>query len=231
MRSRLRSIGGARGLLARARVSIAPGFVAALALSVALTATAAESYLLEPNVAVAGKTQEAWSRAWWEWAGSFEQRLSPIADATGERCGLKQGSKVWFLAGTYDTGRTIRTCTVPRGRHLFFPLVNYVVMPRGPSPVNCEQAALSAERLTDDPARLILEIDGQRYEDLAVHRLATPECFDIGARAEPPVRVYPTAANGYYVMLKPLPPGRHVINFGGILPSILQAVTYTLTVE
>ena len=43
--------------------------------------------------------------------------------------------------------------------------------------------------------------------------------------------VYPSAANGYYVMLRPLPPGRHTLNFGGVLPSMLQAVTYTLIVE
>jgi len=28
-----------------------------------------------------------------------------------------------------------------------------------------------------------------------------------------------------------LPPGKHTINFGGILPSMLQAVAYTLIVE
>ncbi len=32
-------------------------------------------------------------------------------------------------------------------------------------------------------------------------------------------------------MLRPLPPGHHVINFGGALPGMLQAVTYTLDVE
>ena len=32
-------------------------------------------------------------------------------------------------------------------------------------------------------------------------------------------------------MLRPLAPGRHTLNFGGVLPSMLQAVTYTLIVE
>jgi hypothetical protein len=186
---------------------------------------------LAPDTSVEGMTQEEWSRAWWQWAGSFEWKSSPVADTTGEHCALKQDGKVWFLAGTYDTGRTIRTCTVPRGRYLFFPLVNYVVMPRATNPLSCAQAMSSAARLTDSPSRLVLEIDGERYEDLTVHRFATQECFDIGVRAKPAMRVYPTAANGYYVMLKPLPAGTHVINFGGILPSIVQAVTYTLTVE
>ncbi|HUQ51517.1 MAG TPA: hypothetical protein VM692_04800 [Gammaproteobacteria bacterium] len=39
------------------------------------------------------------------------------------------------------------------------------------------------------------------------------------------------AANGYYVMLRPLPPGKHTINFGGALPTNVQLVTYTLIVE
>ena len=56
-------------------------------------------------------------------------------------------------------------------------------------------------------------------------------CFDIGVLVAPPVRMYPTAANGYYAMLRPLPPGTHTIDLGGILPSMAQAITYTLIVE
>jgi hypothetical protein len=44
-------------------------------------------------------------------------------------------------------------------------------------------------------------------------------------------QVYPAAADGDDVMLKPLPSGRHTVNSGGVLPSLLQAVTYTLIVE
>jgi hypothetical protein len=32
-------------------------------------------------------------------------------------------------------------------------------------------------------------------------------------------------------MLRLLPPGTHTLNFGGVLPSMIQAVTYTLVVE
>lgn len=53
----------------------------------------------------------------------------------------------------------------------------------------------------------------------------------MGAFAEPKYRVFPSAANGYYVMLRPLSPGEHVLNFGGMLPTMSQAVTYTLLVE
>ena len=53
----------------------------------------------------------------------------------------------------------------------------------------------------------------------------------MGALAEPRVQMFPSAANGYYVMLRPLAPGKHVLNFGGMLPGMSQAVTYTLLVE
>ena len=41
----------------------------------------------------------------------------------------------------------------------------------------------------------------------------------------------PSAASGYYIMLRPLSRGTHTLNFGGILPDNTQAVTYTLKVE
>jgi hypothetical protein len=184
---------------------------------------------VEPGEPVAGMTQAEWSRAWWQWAGSFDMRDSPVGDRTGERCASRQQGDVWFLAGTYGTARTIRRCVVPRGKFLFFPLINYVVMPRGEG-ADCSRFVRDAARVTDDASLLIVDIDGRRLDRLAEYRQVT-DCFDVGTRATPPVHIYPSAANGYYVMLKPLPVGTHELNFGGVLPSMSQAVTYTLVVE
>ncbi|HVJ29716.1 MAG TPA: hypothetical protein VNA66_05345 [Gammaproteobacteria bacterium] len=194
------------------------------------SALAQKSYLLPPDALVANQTQEDWSRSWWQWAASFERAESPVADTTGEQCGGHQSGDVWFLAGTYETKRTFRTCRVPRDKHLFFPLINYVVMPSR-KPISCEAVTNTAARMTEAVSNLVLRIDGERFDDLTLHRQATRECFDIGELLAPPVRMYPSAANGYYAMLRPLPPGKHVIDFGGILPSMAQAITYTLTVE
>jgi hypothetical protein len=202
-------------------------------LLVTCSASAGESYLVAPDEPVAGVSQEDWSRTWWQWAASFEQAESPIADRTGELCANKQSGNVWLLAGTYGSARTIRTCTVPRGKYLFFPIVNYVVAPnpRSTEGLTCAQAIATAARMTDGLTRILLEINGQPYDGLVEHRQATRECFDLGELSTPPARLYPVAANGYYVMLRPLPPGKHVVNFGGALPSIVQLVTYTLIVE
>ena len=40
-----------------------------------------------------------------------------------------------------------------------------------------------------------------------------------------------TRLRGKRLKLKPLSPGRHELNFCGILPEMAQAVTYTLIVE
>lgn len=206
-------------------------FLFASLLVAGTAAHAADSYLLPPDRRVAGQSQEEWSRAWWQWAGSFARHESPIADRTGELCASRQSGDVWFLAGTYGTRRTLRTCRVPRGKYLFFPLVNYVFMPTREESMTCDGVKADAARMTDRVSLLVLEIDGVRHSGLEKHRQATGKCFDMGALAQTGVRIFPSAANGYYMMLKPLPPGEHQINFGGALPGILQAVTYTLIVE
>ena len=78
---------------------------------------------------------------------------------------------------------------------------------------------------------LALDLDGQKALDLAVFRQATSKCFDAATRRPGGVRVFPSAANGYYVMLSPLSPGKHVLKFGGVLPQMSQAVTYTLLIQ
>lgn len=193
---------------------------------------AQDEIVVPPTESVANISQSDWSRVWWQWAGSFDASDSPIADRTGSNCGSKQRGPVWFLAGTYGTARTKRSCTVPRGKYIFFPLINYVVMPQKEACASCcGSYAETAKAITDHPLNLVLEVDGRRVENLASYRQATAQCFDMGSLASPPYRVFPSAANGYYVMLRPLPPGKHVLNFGGVLPDMSQAVTYTLLVE
>lgn len=179
---------------------------------------------------VGGLSHSDWSRSWWQWAASFDQRNSPVADRTGEYCELKQAGPVWFLAGTYGTKRTVRACTVPSGKYLFFPLINYVVARGLNSRSNCLSLMSEAAELTDGVSALVLEIDGVRSSGLEIHRYAPSTCFNLAGRSLTGADSL-AASNGYYVMLRPLRPGRHTVNFGGALPGMLQAVTYNLIVE
>jgi hypothetical protein len=37
-----------------------------------------------------------------------------------------QRGPVWLLAGTFSGGSATRSCSIPQGEWLFFPVVNYV---------------------------------------------------------------------------------------------------------
>ena len=62
---------------------------------------------------------------WWQWG--FESGEDVIGDPTGEFCDVNQPKgNIWFLAGNRG-GTTERTCTIPEGKHLFFPVLNTIV--------------------------------------------------------------------------------------------------------
>ena len=82
-----------------------------------------------------------------------------------------------------------------------------------------------AADLTNNATALVLEVDGKSFHSLDSHRFATT-CFSLVA-GQPADAV----ANGYYVALRPMAKGKHVLNFGGTLPSMAQDVTYNITVE
>ena len=203
----------------------------AVPLLICMSAQAADPNLVEPGRRVAGSSQAEWTRAWWQWAASFDQSRSPVADTTGALCASGQQGPVWFLAGTYGTGRAVRTCTVPAGKYLFFPLINYVMFPRQDDDVSCSALVQGAKDVTDGVSNLVLRVDGRDIEGLGVQRLSSQGCFDLGKRKRPPEIVFPVAADGYYAMLKPLAPGRHTLEFGGVLSSMTQAISYTLDVK
>jgi hypothetical protein len=199
------------------------------ALTLALLLAAAlpcQAQLIPPAKAIAGASQEEWSKRWWHWALSFDDEDSPVADADGSLCANGQSGPVWFLAGTYGTGRAVRSCRVPAGKTLFFPLANFIAFPPDDEREACASLMLRAEQLTDAPAALVLELNGRRFTGLEAHRQATRGCFLVA-----PDDDAPAAANGYYVALGPLKRGRYTLNFGAILPSLSQAVTYTLDVR
>lgn len=166
---------------------------------------------------------------WWQWAASFDYEKSPVADRTGELCAAGQDGPVWFLAGVYGSAPVKRSCEVPAGKWLFFPIVNFVVFPSGERTATCEHMIAEAQASTDDPLDLAVFVDGAPVENLTQHRQASVECFNLGEVTGS--EIFPSASDGYYVMLQPLPPGKHEIRWGGVLPTLRQAVVYEIVVK
>jgi hypothetical protein len=58
---------------------------------------------------------------WAQWSLSIPFDVNPVVnDETGALCMVGQQGPVWFLAGN----ATMRSCTVPEGTSLFFPVIN-----------------------------------------------------------------------------------------------------------
>jgi hypothetical protein len=84
-----------------------------------------------PSLQAYGKTVGEWSAHWWQWAQRVPIGVTgdqnPLTDTTGQYCGRGQSGPVWFLAGVWGSlaGTPVsRTCYVPLGKAMLFPIVN-----------------------------------------------------------------------------------------------------------
>jgi len=176
--------------------------------------------------------QAALTAGWWNWVAGFPAASSPL---TSEGCDTTQTGHVWFLAGSASSDPVRRRCTVPTGTRLVVPVVNTLCSPVFGDPPAVEACTADLAANIDLPS-LRAWVDGRPVP--IVH--ATTGVFTLTAVAGTPFATPqapdggtgPAAAEGYWVFVRPLPPGRHRIRvtgtaFGG---AFAQDVRYCLTV-
>jgi len=197
-----------------------------------------------PNENVLGMSYGDWSAAWWQYILLFTNDVSPYADTTGQYCNEGQGGPVFFLVGG-PVNPTIRSCTIPAGKALFAPIINFEcssVEPDGFQGRNDQEARACAALWDDgtDIKHLKFTIDRKKVKGLGDFRVQSPFYYFnmmpefnnfLGVDATEGYSV----SDGYWVMVKPLSPGTHVIHFEGSVASgpgagAVQNVTYNLTV-
>lgn len=186
----------------------------------------------------AGGRYRTLAAKWWAWA--IDEELAPIIETGSVDCAAGQQGKTWFLAGSFfDIGPVVRECSIPAGTKLFFPVVNaFAAAPPGqtactpvpePTPRQKQEHLECAASLIDpfDPADLTATVDGEAVplvraaSALFPFHLDDPNIFGV------PAGTYLETADGYWVLLDPLPPGEHTIRFAA--DPVLD-VTYEITV-
>ena len=222
---------------------------AAITLGVAFTHASARAdepmhrlRIAEPGSKIFGKSYNEWTEEWSNWAFQFPAARSPILDPDGRFCDQGQRGKVWFLAGAFvGADPVVRTCRVPPGKALFFPIVSGLSfppefpeegdpcldLPEVIDQVRCDVSADIAPVIS-----MSVTIDGVPVADPFAYRVpSSPGGFafnipegsiltDLGFPAG--VR-FPAVADGYWLMVKPLGPGEHTIHIfaeledGGVL--------------
>ena len=218
-------------------------------------------FLMPPAVfprdsVVFGKTYADWSAAWYQWVSSMPANANPIFDTA--TCDTGQSGPVFFLGGKFcrigddkcSPNSFERSCTVPAGKALYFPVLNSQCIDEEAKTDNCSGASAFITQMRAivagviDPATdLGVTIDGKKLKgnlktdyrvQSTVFTAVLPDDNFLKAIGENiGAGTYWGVDDGIYVMLQPLHKGSHTINFKGTLPQYgfsLNA-TYHLTVQ
>jgi len=203
--------------------------------------------ILPPQSHPHGHTYGEWAARWWQWALETPASVNPFIDMTGEHCDGGQLGHVWFLAGVLGGGSATRTCNVPRGTALFFPVVNiaWFAFTTDPPEERTETFVRNAAAATCGTAvALEADIDGVKVNDPFQYFEQSP-LFDVqlppdnlfGATTTdiPELLLSPSVDEGYYLFLAPLSPGKHTLHWSGSWEKPENCpnldVTYNLTVR
>jgi hypothetical protein len=201
--------------------------------------TAADPCVFSPDANPYGKSYGDWAADWWQWALAQPGESNPLNDATGEFCKEGQFGKVFFLAGSLNGTAVNRTCEVPAGNALLFPVVNaaYISLKSdSPQQQTLEFLRTQASSGVAGASSLTTTIDGvsvpdimQQYREKSTpfskvlpegNILGIPQLFSLGLGVD----------EGWYLVVKPLAAGSHTIHFTGSLPTFKVDVTYDITI-
>ena len=211
-----------------------------------------KSYADEINPGVAsisskpyGKSYGEWSFQWWQWFSLIPTGTNPGEDKTGKNCALNQNdSNMWFLTLTFGFDNATRTCTIPAHKSIFVPLLSNICDRSEYPELSAREDLLKcAQQFNEGIQRsLFLEVDGRQIKSLESYRASSPltnitwpEHNVFGGIAGS----FASVADGFYVILDPLPTGKHEIHVKTLLVNnpkgegsgATHDVTYHLNVE
>ncbi|MBA2534116.1 MAG: hypothetical protein H0V21_03830 [Rubrobacter sp.] len=188
---------------------------------------------------------------WWQWALAEPVSDNPLVGGdpnySEDQCDGQPLSEVpgkkWFLAGSFDGSTVERTCTMPVGTQLFFPVGNVIYV--NTDPTDTEQLARDYvngfidSMLADPEFEIRVTVDGKQIKSKRIVRTDSP-LFTVTlpenslfSRFGVPAGEYDAVADGLWAVLPPLSKGEHTIHFEISAPSLdfSQGNTYHLSVE
>jgi hypothetical protein len=226
------SCGKILSILERCMNCIAKSVVAGIAIGLGVMCQAARAGAESDGLS-------ALSAQWWQWALSIPAPINPVSDTTGANCFIGQRGPIWFLAGSTTGLPTVRTCTVPEGAALFFPVINAI----GINTPVCDGRSFSVAELRagaaatiDSATGLSVLLDNRSIRGLQrvrseIFATVFPQDNLFGAACLGQGQIYsPSVDDGYYVKLPGLRQGMHHLSIRGTAAGFSVDVFYTLSV-
>ena len=165
----------------------------------------------------AGLTYGEWSARWWQWFWATSTADAPTLDTTGVMAGEGQSGPVWFLTWPLVEPNVVREITIPAGKALLFPATNHDSLFDLPPSATLDERRQAAEAIFEWIVSTSASVDGVPINDLTSYGAVSPAYnveLPVNNIFGAPAGTYgPTFSAGYYVLLKPLPVGRHTVEF------------------
>jgi hypothetical protein len=192
------------------------------------------------NSKIYEKTYGEWTVEWWKWALSTPNPINPVLDLKGKFANINQPlSNVWFLAGKFGDEKRIyphREVTIPRTNSILFPILTCEANSLEYPHLETYQALI--EHVLKDMNTVVKKecyIDGEKIIPQRVR--ASPIIFPIDIPELNAVGVKGggstfATSDGYWIFLKSLTVGKHVIEFEGSceLGKLCSGASYQLTI-
>ncbi len=166
-----------------------------------------------------GLSWESWTIEWWNWLLSIPKNRSPVIDSV--RRGITphvSGDRVAFIAGNLG-GLSERFYIIPRGKALFFPIINFTTSYLEDSTLKTESDLhIRANSDVNEITKVITAVDGVTVKNVKEFRVHSG-VFDLVLKDDnllelPPGRTK-AISDGYWIFIKPLVPGYHFIRTFG----------------
>jgi hypothetical protein len=167
-----------------------------------------------------GLTYQQWAVKWWQWLVSVPKVNNPAFDFIGESVNVNQTDpNVFFLCQTIEgvPHSPVRKSTVPAGRAIFMPVMNWISIIGLNGETNQELISIANSKM-DVVQDLEVEINRIKLmEDLKKYRVQTP-FFNITLPADNifglPAGQRRSVSDGYWIFFQSLPTNVKLSSFG-----------------
>lgn len=176
--------------------------------------------VVPPNVRFLGKTYSEWAGAFWKWALELPLEGHPFTTCGVRDLSVGQSGKMWYW-GAPDSCHGPILAKLPLGKAFFLSIRDVETSSLEDPPFHgdteAEQRA-NSKWFADHIVNVFCIIDGKPVRHLRAFRFSTPQ---IRFTAPTPWIFGSTGGrgtsvgDGYYLILEPLPQGRHTIHYGG----------------
>lgn len=168
-----------------------------------------------------GYSWKEWASLWAKWMLSIPKETNPTSDDTGRYSSVNQYCKsVWFLTGTFgNIVPIVRKCSISKEKSIFFPILEKEDSLAEDSDLKSDSDLIKRCReAINNVVSMEVTLDGENIENLENYRVQSL-VFNLNYPKNNVYDVKPgitrSVCEGYWVFLKPLALGKHILHFKG----------------